>query len=158
MTDSLDQSMTPTWSDPGSKIKIVDANLRPSEDRFKNVARELLRMAGSRQPVDTLEVQFICKNDLSKPSWDLFERSLRSWPRQVIRTGMNVEFIRLEEIGRERFHDRLILTEFEGAYLPDGLDEEDAPVEGGGRATLLRQPDYTRIWDVLRKDGSDFFI
>lgn len=140
----------------GSNIKLVDANFRPAEPRFKNVARQLLSAAALRHGPAGVTVQIFCKNAPNQPPWNLFERSLRLWPSQVIPADMSVEFIRLEEIGRERFHDRLVLTELGGAFLPDGLDEEDNPAPDRGRAGLLSQKDYARSWDVYRKDGSDF--
>ncbi|MDI3337937.1 hypothetical protein QKW60_16125 [Defluviimonas aestuarii] len=140
----------------GKQFKLIDANLRPAEARFKNVWQRLLAAAASRHGPENVKVQIFSENSQIHPSWELFERNLRNWPRQVIPAGMVVEFIRLEQIGRERFHDRLVLTELGGAYLPDGLDEEDQPTPGRGRAALLRRTDYARCWDIYRKDGSDF--
>ncbi|MEO1536086.1 MAG: hypothetical protein AAFR73_00005 [Pseudomonadota bacterium] len=69
---------------------------------------------------------------------------------------MKLEIIRLEEIGRERFHDRFVLTNFGGAKLYDGLDEEQNPMPNGGGATVMQRNDFARRWQIYRKETTDF--
>lgn len=99
-----------------------------------------------------------CQNIEARPPWDLFINEFSSWPANVIPPGMKLEIIRLEETGLERFHDRFVMTELGGAYLPDGLDEETNPAPGRGRATLLSRDDYIWSWDVYKQDTRDFRI
>ena len=75
----------------------------------------------------------------------------------MIPNGLEVEFIRFQENGNARFHDRFILTEIGGVSLPDGLDEEDGvPTPAGGRATAMSKADYANQWRRYAKITSAF--
>lgn len=130
-----------------TEIRYVDANLRPRELRHQAVSAELFSEIVAQRPPEGLKVQFYSQDAEHKTSHDLFVRELMRWPKKVIPNGLEVEFIRLQENGNTRFHDRFILTEFGGVNLPDSFDEEDGdPTPEGGRATVMTKADYAKEW------------
>ena len=139
------------------RIKFVDAHLNPRPE-FSNVAKQLFSAAAERHGSKNVEVEYFCKNTERETSWDLFKDKFKRWPNEIIPKGMQVQIVRLNELdkGSERFHDRLVMTEYGGAYLPDSLSEGRSPAPGRGRSTLLKREDYTRSWNVFRQDTTDF--
>ncbi len=138
------------------EIRFVDAHLKPHDLRHQAVSRALFKEIVANRSPDTVRVQFICQDSDQKPDWDTFSLRLNSWPDRVIPEGLAVEFIRLQENGRARFHDRFILTDIGGISLPDGLDEEDNPTPQGGRATVMRRDEYETEWQRYKNTTVDF--
>ncbi|MDP1589593.1 MAG: hypothetical protein Q8M07_17705 [Prosthecobacter sp.] len=135
-----------------SSIRIVEPNFIPNEDRFMKPFECLV----DRLVSDGSSIKLVELHVLRSPSFsDTTKRNYKNTIDPILRTGYQVKVFFWAD-GRERLHDRYLLTDRGGIDLTWGWDEgqptETTPVK------ILEEHMWRKEWDRYRIGTADFNI
>lgn len=132
------------------QLHLIDPHFGPENARHRKVLEALLSSLAARPRFPDL----ICVHCEAKSERSFFEQAaVKIAPRLPI--GCRVEFVRWRQSsGREKLHNRYVLTEFGGVLIGTGLDEGN---EGEtDDLCLLSRTQYELRWSQYVAHSGDF--
>jgi len=135
-------------------VIFVDPHFRPHELRYRRPLEEFLQsLIGERPSGAPVRIEVLTSAD--GPTADFFARECRSRLPRCIPTGIRVTFCRLRQFGgKERLHNRYILTDHGGVIFGVGLDEGE---EGeSDDLNLMDRKQYESRWEQYAGDSRAF--
>lgn len=133
-----------------SRIRIVEPNFNPTEVRFMNPLEHLVdRLFAEQSPTKLVELHVLRRDCFSNATIRNFADRINP----ILRSGYQVKVFFWAD-GRERLHDRYLLTDCGGIESTWGWDEgkptETTPVK------ILEENTWKKEWDRYQIGSADF--